>query len=246
VNINTLELRNYLLKPNMLEHFIDYFEEHFIFSQQDAGIHALGQFRIIGEPNRLVWLRGFSDMQTRFEALQKFYGGPVWEKYGPMANEMMLEWHNVHLLRPLSEIDTLMCGSNAGIVAAKLDAGTISPDTGVIVIDFYRAIPGKRDGMIGSFKKHVAHKYDGAASQLRGYFVAEMSENKFTRLPVIQNEDDFVVITAYDSEESCRELHGKTEQYASEMMGEYLSAAPECVVLSPTLRSPLRFFHLNP
>jgi hypothetical protein len=34
MTVNVLEIRNYLLKPNILEHFIDYFEEHFIASQE--------------------------------------------------------------------------------------------------------------------------------------------------------------------------------------------------------------------
>src|SRR5215471_3318769 len=117
MDISVLELRNYLLKPNVLEHFIDYFEGHFISSQEVVNMNILGQFRLVGEPDHFVWMRGFNDMQTRFEGLQNFYGGPVWKKYGPVANDMMLEWHNVHLLRPLTNIIDLTYGLNANTVA---------------------------------------------------------------------------------------------------------------------------------
>ena len=65
--MNVIEIRNYLLKPNVLEHFIDYFEANFIVTQQDAGMPVLGQFRVMGEPEHFVFVRGFSDMQSRLQ-----------------------------------------------------------------------------------------------------------------------------------------------------------------------------------
>src|SRR5262245_56462337 len=135
--INVLEIRNYLLQPGMQEHFIDYFEAVFLHSQEAAQMHVLGQFRLIDEPDHFVWLRGFRDMQTRLNSLQTFYGGPVWKKYGPLANRMMIDSDNVHLLRPLDGGGDLTCGKTVESVAADLAAGTISPHTGVVAIDFY-------------------------------------------------------------------------------------------------------------
>jgi heme-degrading monooxygenase HmoA len=241
MTINTLELRNYLLKPNVLEHFIDYFEAHFIFSQEAAQMPVLGQFRVINEPNHFVWLRGFNDMQTRLEGLQNFYGGPVWEKFGPVANDMMLEWHNVHLLHLLSSITELTCGLSADVVAADLAAGTISPYTGVIVIDLYQAEPGKRSELVDKFQTQVVPAAQNEAIQIRGYFVAEMRKNEFTRLPVIQNEDELAVITAYESEEACREQRDKVTPHINTTLSALLSKTPETLLLSPTLRSPLRY-----
>lgn len=217
MDINVIELRNYLLKPGVREHFIDYFEEHFIDTQEAVGMRVLGQFRVPGEPDRFVWLRGFRDMQTRLEGLQHFYGGPVWGKYGPAANDMMLEWHNVRLLRPLSDIADLTQGMTSETTAA---------DTGIIKLDFYEAMPGQRDNLIDRFLSNIAPAYHEASIQLRGAFVAETAENAFTRLPVIQNENELVVITAYESEAACRERHDVVAQ---------------SLLLNPTLRSPLRY-----
>jgi hypothetical protein len=79
----------------MLEHFIDYFEAHFIFFQKDANMPVLGQFRVMGEPDHFVWVRGFYDMKTRLESLQKFYDGPVWApKNGNAGSRTQRNPHN--------------------------------------------------------------------------------------------------------------------------------------------------------
>ena len=230
---NVLEIRNYLLKPNRLEHFIDYFEAHFIASQEAVGMSILGQFRLLSEPDRFVWIRGFRDMETRFEALQNFYSGPVWAKYGPLANDMMLEWHNVHLLRPAASL-TLNDGVSAQSIAADLANGTISPDTGIIAIDFYQVASPREKAEINILKA-----YHEADIQIRGLFVAETRENTFSRLPVYQVEDAFVVISAYESEADSEKRSVVVRQLAQN--GIALHPTIPSLLLSPTLRSPLRY-----
>ncbi len=72
-NLKVLELRNYLLKPEMREKFIDYFENYFIDSQNILGGYVLGQFKIQDENDKFFWMRGFEDMQTRLDFLRGFY-----------------------------------------------------------------------------------------------------------------------------------------------------------------------------
>lgn len=234
MTVSVLEIRNYLLKPNSLEHFIDYFEEHFIASQESLGMSILGQFRLLGEPNRFVWIRGFPDMPTRQKALQNFYGGPVWAKYGPLANDMMLEWHNVHLLRPLGNPD-LTRGCTAAGLAADLANGTISPNTGVIGIDFYQVAPDQQQALQAS----IAQAYEQEAISVRGLFVAETSENSFARLPVYQVEDTLVVISAYVNQEDAQKREAVIRALTEN--GISLHPAINSLLLSPTLRSPLRY-----
>lgn len=241
MDINVIELRNYLLRPGVREHFSNYFEKHFIATQEAVGMQVLGQFRVLGEPDHFVWLRGFRDMQSRLEGLQNFYGGPVWGKYGPLANSMMLEWHNVRLLRPLSDIADLTGGVSSEATAADMDAGSISYDTGIIKLDFYEAMPGQCDNLIDRFQDNIVLAYQEASVQLRGYFVAEMAENTFTRLPVTQNENELVVITAYESEADCRAKREVMAQQIHDITSGLLSQAPKSLLLSPTLRSPLRY-----
>ncbi len=240
MNINVLEIRNYLLKPQMREHFIDNFEANFIASQQAVNMHVLGQFRLIGERDHYVWLRGYTDMQTRLEGLQSFYDGDIWKRHREVTNGMLIDSDHVHLLRPLGQFD-LTCGLTAEMMAADLAAGTISTATGVIAIDFYQSAPGARDALIDTFETQVLPAYQREGMQLRGLFVAEMSENTFPRHPAIQNEDLLVVFTAYPSESAFSEKRARVAPHVHKTLEALLSGTPETLLLSPTLRSPLRY-----
>jgi len=116
--IKVIELRNYLIKPNTRDRFIEYFKRHFVESQNASGGFVLGTFRIKTEAQRFFWIRGFSEMNSRSRFLPEFYGGEVWKAFGAQANEMMLEWHHVHLLKPLGEIKAkdFFTGKNVTII----------------------------------------------------------------------------------------------------------------------------------
>jgi quinol monooxygenase YgiN len=241
--ITVIEVRNYLIKPGMRDHFTDNFEAHFIASQEAQGMSILGQFRVIGEPDHYVWLRGFSDMESRQAGLQNFYFGPVWKKYRELANGMIIDSDNVHLLRPLNNIADLMCGLNAEIMAADLDAGTISPSTGTIAIDFYQAKPGQRQALIDAFQSQIMPAYQREGIQVRGCFVAEMNENTFPKLPVIQNPDMLVVITAYESEQACGEKRELILPTVNAAIGALINVQ-DSLLLAPTLRSAMRYVNV--
>ena len=135
----------------------------------------------------------------------------------------------------------LTCGQTAKTIASALADSSISPETGLIAIDIYQAIPGKRDALIDVFQTQLAPVYHNEGIQLRGCFVAEMSENTFPALPAVQNDHEFVVITAYESE-----IVGLTQRThlappITQAFGSLLSISPESLLLSPTLRSPLRY-----
>ena len=244
MTITVLEVRNYLIKPNMQQHFIDYFEQHFITSQREVGMHVLGQFRPIGEPDHYVWIRGFEDMEARLKGLQGFYGGSFWAKHRNTTNSMILDNDNVLLLRPLTDIDDLTCGATADSVAAELASATISPHTGLIVLEHYQAETGQRQTLIEAVQGKVLPLYAHEGIQLRGLFVAEMSENTYPRLPVIQNPDELVVITAYENEKVYHAKKGKLQPAIYDNLAGLLKGAPDSLLLSPTLRSPIRYQHV--
>ncbi len=139
-----IELRNYLLEEGATGDFIRFFEENFLFSQREEGMSVLGQFAVVGEPDRFVWIRAFESMETRRRGLGGFYGGPAWKAHGPTANGMMLEFHNVHLLRPLAPIADLTGGLSLEDRAAE-PAGALPPHTGLVAVDFHRSRPGGLD-----------------------------------------------------------------------------------------------------
>lgn len=241
MSLNVFEIRNYLLQPNKLEHFIDYFEANFITTQTAVNMHVLGQFRLIGEPDHYVWIRGFENMQTRHNGLDSFYGGPVWKQHRTTTNSMIIDSDNVHLLRPLDASLDLTCGQTAETVAAALADSSISPDTGMVAIDFYQALPNQCDDLISAFQTELAPIYRSEDIDLRGCFAAEMSHNTYPRLPALQNEHELVVITVYESEAQGRAIRSQLAPTVTQILGSYLSAPSESLLLSPTLRSPLRY-----
>jgi quinol monooxygenase YgiN len=96
-----VELRQYTLHPGRRDELVELFDREFVETQEQAGMAVLGQFRDLRDPDRFVWLRGFTEMAGRAEALQRFYGGPVWAAHRDAANATMIDSDDVLLLRPL-------------------------------------------------------------------------------------------------------------------------------------------------
>ncbi|MDQ7802458.1 NIPSNAP family protein [Amycolatopsis sp. A133] len=96
-----VELRRYTLHPGRRDELIELFEREFVEPQEAAGAHLFGLFRSRASPDEFVWLRGFRSMAARKEALEEFYGGPVWKAHRSAANETMIDSDNVLLLRPV-------------------------------------------------------------------------------------------------------------------------------------------------
>ena len=95
------ELRQYTLHPGQRDTLVDVFDDQFVEGQEAVGIRIIGQYRDLDDPDRFVWLRSFSDMESRKDALTKLYTGPVWKAHGRLAAGTMVDSDNVLLLRPL-------------------------------------------------------------------------------------------------------------------------------------------------
>ncbi len=95
-----VELRQYTLKPGATDALVEVFESHFVESQEHLGMAIGGLFVDRDDTDRFVWMRGFTSMEARREALSEFYGGPVWKQHGPAANATMVDSDDVLLLRP--------------------------------------------------------------------------------------------------------------------------------------------------
>lgn len=96
-----LELRRYQLHPGRRDELISLFEREFVEPQEEAGAHLFGLFRVPSSPDSFLWLRGFSSLEARFDALSAFYSGPVWRRFREEANATMVDSDNVLLLRPV-------------------------------------------------------------------------------------------------------------------------------------------------
>ena len=93
-------------------------------------------------------------MRARLRGLTAFYTGDFWLARRSEANALMLEHHNVHLLRPLGSIGTLTGGARLEDRASE-PAGALPPDTGLVVADFYHAERGELEHLVELFEARV-------------------------------------------------------------------------------------------
>ena len=246
--LNVIEIRHYKQQEGQRQNFIDYFEEHFIDTQEEQGMAILGQLRVIDKPNEFVWVRAFENMQSRLRGLKGFYMGPVWQKYSPPLAQMFAGINNAYLLKPLGNIDELTKGHRAQDIASTLASGTISAVTGLVAIDFYYTKPGELSNFTKFFEERLKPAFTKQGHEILGHFVSELATNPVPQLPVVQDENLLVVVSVYPSQEKYQLK--KDEFYASEPWVSQLHDAAqamlgrevETLLLQPTLRSPLRYW----
>lgn len=175
-----VELRQYTLHPGARDTLVRLFDEHFVEGQERYGMRIIGQFRDLDHPDRFVWLRGFADMEARTQALEAFYGGPVWKEHGPAANATMVDHTDVLLLKPVG-------GTTGFRFDPRLRPEPESPAVagGVVIATI--------DHVSGSPSSDVV----AAASEARALaqLVTERAPNSFPRLPV--REDVNVLVTFF-------------------------------------------------
>jgi len=241
--VEVIELRNYLLAEGRTGDFIRYFEEHFLLSQRAEGMHPLGQFEVVDQPSRFVWIRGFADMRARLRGLSGFYGGAFWLARRDAANAMIREHHDVHLLRPLGPVAALTGGLSLEDRASE-PAGVVPPHTGLVVVDFYRAEPGGLGRLVDGFERRLRPALAERGHRVLGHFVAEPAPNDYPRLPVIQDPALLVVLSAYRDRAHHAALRRDWSGGAVPGPGE-MPALPAAGVASmclrPTARSLIRY-----
>jgi hypothetical protein len=244
--MQVIELRNYLIRPGRSRDFIRYFEEHFLLSQRAEGMRPLGQFEVVDERDRFVWIRGFEDMGTRLRGVTAFYSGPFWQARRDEANAMILEHHHVDLLRPLVPIAALTAGASLEDRTAA-PPGSVPPETGLAVADFYRADPAALAGLVELFAGQVRPALVDRGHRILGHFVAELSPNDYPRLPVIQDPRLLVVLSTYHDEEHSRLARKDWDARGPISAGPFRSRLTEDVLsvrLRPTARSLIRHHSL--
>jgi len=172
--INVVELRQYTLHPGQRDVLIELFDREFLESQEVLGMRVFGQFRDAADPDRFVWVRGFTDMDSRLQALTAFYSGPVWKAHAAAANATMIDSDNVLLLRP----------QGAGFdVPDASDRPSLESAVPTSIIVAVLARPGE--------------SAPGGGEEL-GVFETEDAENTFPALPVRTGERFVVTFRRFD------------------------------------------------
>ncbi|TDD25189.1 NIPSNAP family containing protein [Kribbella turkmenica] len=173
-----VDLRQYTLHPGQRDILVDVFDEYFVEGQEAAGMHIVGQFRDLDDPDRFVWLRGFADLRSRADALAAFYSGPVWRAHSGTANRTMIDSDNALLLRPIELRDGY---PRLDSPRAPIGA-TFVPDSVIAGAVCHRGAPG--DGFVEFFTDHVLPALTASGAEPVAVFESLVAENNFPALPL--------------------------------------------------------------
>jgi quinol monooxygenase YgiN len=192
-----VELRQYTLKPGERETLIELFEREFIETQEATGMRVIGQFRDLNNPDRFVWLRGFSDMDARAAQLQTFYSGPVWKAHRDIANATMIDSDNVLLLRPTS--------ANAGFQlehVSRPPVGSTMQREGILVAMIYHLRTTNEVDFATFFERELRPHLANAGISVLASFVTETHPNTFPGLPVREDANVFAWFSRFRDREA--------------------------------------------
>jgi NIPSNAP protein len=216
-----VELRQYSLVPGCRDELVELFDKYFLDAQEDAGIDVLGQFLDLDDPDRFVWLRGFSSMSARLDGLRAFYGGPIWREHRDQANATMLDSDNVLLLRPVQALLTDELRDRPGMLLGAL-VGHLDEAPTAAHLDIACA---------------AAEALASAGAEVLGAFASHDAENNFPGLPV-RPDPVLVWITRHlGPADHARHIEAVTSKRSP--IGDVLKDR-QVLRLHPTPRSKLR------
>lgn len=219
--MSVVELRQYTMVPGRRDDFVEIFDREFVETQEALGIEVLGQFRDLDRPDRYVWLRRFADMESRRTALERFYGGPVWATHKDAANAMMMEWHDVLLLKPAwSGSGLVVDRADRAPVGAEAQRGAAVGGGGEMTVMVWPVSAERMDTFAAVFRRTFA----GA----RGAYVTAAVLNSYPALPVREGESVFVGV-----------MDGRVEA-GDESLAGLANGTAAVLPLAPTGRSALR------
>lgn len=234
---SVLELRQYKIFTGKRDQMIAVFDGKLIEGQEALGVRVLGQFRDLDDPDRFTWVRQFSSMEARGQALTDFYTGPVWKAHRGEANPLLEDNDNVLLLRPA----TPTLGLQAPPASARAKVGDKPTTTGVIVATIYYLWKDPAEGFTQFFTTKFAPALTAAGIPVLGGYVTETTPNNFPALPVRQHEKVFVWFARAQDAASYDQLRTKLDGTAIQLeLKDYQERAPQVLRLAPTSRSLLR------
>jgi hypothetical protein len=222
-----VELRDYTLQPARRDELIELFERELLETQEAVGMTVIGQFRVAGDGDRFVWLRGFADMQTRAASLAAFYDGPVWAKHRDAANATMVDSENVLLLRPARP--------NSGFATSRAEPfprGSEDPSGRIYTSNILYLSQPAEDGRIARFEGIVAPLVCAASGAVVAWYRTEPSANDYPRLPIREGVNAVVWFAVFPN--------AVLLEQCTASLSLRLPERAETIQLLPTPRSRLR------
>jgi NIPSNAP len=223
-----VELRQYTLRPGQRDVLVELFDRALADPQEAVGMEIIGQFRDVDRDDRFVWLRGFPDMERRRQALEAFYGGPVWKAHREAANATMLDVDDVLLLRPVVP--------SSGFAALPPRPRPAEAAPAEMLVATVCSLGAPAD--VAELERVLLPRLAAATPPALATFVEEPSENTFPALPVRTGEHVVVWIQRSDRESLGATIRGSAQLAHAAL--PVIVGEPEHLRLDPTPRSRLR------
>jgi hypothetical protein len=224
---NYVELRIYPVQEGKQERFVEFFEEHYLESQEVLGMRIWGEFRDLDNAGQFVWLRGYDSMDQRLSGLQKFYTSPLWFETGSEAVSMLAgRARHVHFLEPISPED----GFEANTMRPLLASEDPKADARGLLVATVFLVDEEIEPLVETLRSTVVPVFEAAGGRQLGLFRSSSEPNNFPILPFIEDQNVVVLFASFDSR----------ERYASVVLSKEMPQALEVFVLEPGRRSRLR------
>ena len=218
-----IEFRPYITQPGKREAFNAMFEM-LAPELQARGQHLHGQFRVVGEPDKQLWLRGYDGMEQRGKSLPAFYDSAVWKANRDAVNATLVSIGDVRLLKPVD--------SPTFSLAKKM--------TAYMVATIYLLNSAVDPSFLQLWREKVQPTMAAAGAPSLAALSTEYAQDNFPRIPVTKaGEHAFVWFAGSGSPEEYR-LHQSTLA-ATPAWGpiraeleKRLASAPQTMELVPT------------
>ncbi len=198
--IRVLELRNYVLTEGGRDQFIDSFKVSIEDYQNRNGAYVLGLYKVKDAENNFFWFRGYESMAARKKAMGDVYSSQYWAGVACMTQKFVINFHNVHLLKPFD--------INTGDSIPGIDATWFDKPKGVAIIDFYIG-NGTRNELI-NYIQHTYHNLlISAGVKDITYWIAEDQPNNYPQHPVFQDSNSLVSISFFNNENEYRSVKNR-------------------------------------
>ena len=229
------ELRRYTIRESERDRFAECFDAYFPEVFQQLGAMVFGQFLDRDDPSGFTWIRGCHNMPERAAMMTEFYEGPVWKEHSAAANEPLMDFTNVLLLRPLSPERSLT------LLPAVEAAARPSAAPGVVVACIFAVQPGQVD----AFVKQVESTFDAfrdTGAREAGVLVTLDAPNNYPRHPIREDGPYLVWIGVLEDDTALHRFKAVADTSLQSLAATgLLRGTPEQLVLDPSRRSRLRW-----
>jgi hypothetical protein len=224
------------LQPSACDDFVRLFESDLLDPQDAAGMNVLGQFRDVDRPNMFIWIRAFVDMKSRYDALDAFYGGPVWAEHRDAANELMIDSDDVLLMEPGEP------GFSLAEQVGERPAGLDGPKDASVFLGRISALsPDQTADYVRQSQDVLAPLIRQGGGRSLAPLVSLHYANTFTLLPVREGVNVVFTMAAVDDLSALTTmLANPTFENAQAELDAMVLGPVQVLRLRPTPRSALR------